>query len=78
MASSTRTTGGFETPALEWLIERQLDGERRRDLLRRLVRPDLPNLVDVIIADLKYKNSLILLVIVYNLHKPLKKQMQTE
>ena len=35
----------------------ELTGEQRRDLLKRADLPDLPNLVDIILADLKTKES---------------------
>ncbi|MGD0092895.1 MAG: hypothetical protein ABSE73_23535, partial [Planctomycetota bacterium] len=48
---------GFEDSALEFLAAQDLNGERRRDLLNRLTRPDLPNLPKLVVDDLKYKNS---------------------
>ena len=48
---------GFNDSALESLAAAALEGDRRRDLLRRLRRPDVPNLVPLVIADLDYKNS---------------------
>jgi hypothetical protein len=48
---------GFADPALDWLARERLEGERRRVLLTRLARPDLPNLVDLVQADLKVKHS---------------------
>ncbi|RPH48404.1 MAG: hypothetical protein EHM91_04370, partial [Planctomycetota bacterium] len=53
----TSDLSGFADPALDWLARERLEGERRRALLSRLTRPDLPNLVDLVQADLKYKHS---------------------
>ncbi len=49
--------GGFEDSALEFLVTADLNPDQRRDLLRRLKRPDYINLVDLVDADLKYKHS---------------------
>lgn len=51
------TLQGFEDRALESLIGADLDARRRRDLLRRLTRPDLDNLVRLVVADLKERDS---------------------
>ncbi len=48
---------GFESPALDWLVAEKLDPDRRRFLLQRLTRPDYPNLEQLVIDDLNYKNS---------------------
>ena len=48
---------GFEDAALELLAQQQLTGEQRRELLGRLTRPDVANLVRLIIADLHFKYS---------------------
>ncbi|MBN2583267.1 MAG: hypothetical protein JXL80_09370, partial [Planctomycetes bacterium] len=48
---------GFEDAALDWLVTSSLDDTERRDLLGRLRRPDYPNLPQLIVDDLKYKNS---------------------
>ena len=48
---------GFETGALDWVIDRKLDEDERWDLLQRIERPDYKNLVDHIIADLGTKHS---------------------
>src|SRR6185436_13646417 len=48
---------GFADPALDWLSQEKLDPDRRRCLLERLQRPDVPNLVDLVRDDLRYKNS---------------------
>src|SRR5437588_900836 len=43
----------FEDAALDWLAAEELNWERRRNLLQRLVRPDLPNLPRLIALDLQ-------------------------
>ena len=48
---------GFADPALDWLAAEKLNADRRRSLLERLTRPDLTNLVDLVQADLKHKDS---------------------
>ncbi|HLF95323.1 MAG TPA: hypothetical protein VJB14_17785, partial [Planctomycetota bacterium] len=48
---------GFSDASFDWLALEKLDADRRRALLERLTRPDLPNLVDLILADLKHKDS---------------------
>ncbi len=48
---------GFTDLALDWLSQENLDADRRRVLLSRLTRPDVPKLVDLILADLKHKHS---------------------
>ena len=57
-----KTLEGFEDRALDWVAREagrgqpgdiQLSVERRRDLLRRLTRPDYPGLVPLVLADLK-------------------------
>ncbi len=42
----------FEDSALDWLAHEKLTDHRRRHLLQRLARPDVPNLVQLIHADL--------------------------
>lgn len=51
------TVQGFENSALDWLIAQELNPEQRRDLLSRLQRPDYPNLVKLVLADLDYRYS---------------------
>jgi hypothetical protein len=51
------TLQGFEDAALDWLVASELNPEQRRQLLSRLQRPDYPNLVKLIVADLDYVNS---------------------
>ncbi|HEY3325008.1 MAG TPA: hypothetical protein VGP72_31430 [Planctomycetota bacterium] len=48
---------GFEDSALDFLAAQNLNGERRRDLLTRLTRPDLPNLPKLVVDDLKFERS---------------------
>jgi len=55
--SRHQNTLGFENSALDWLIKLPLTPDRRRDLLNRLQLPDHENLVKLVVADLKYKNS---------------------
>lgn len=43
----------FENSALDWLAADNLDWERRRNLLQRLTRPDVPNLPRLIADDLR-------------------------
>lgn len=54
---SGNTLSQFEDSALEFLVTQNLDGDRRRDLLRRITRPDYPGFAELIIADLKHENS---------------------
>ena len=51
------STNGFEDGALDWLIATPLKEEPRRQLLQRLQRPDYPNMVDLVAADLDYQFS---------------------
>ena len=58
--SGTRGLGNLENRALDWVIRDgtpTLDTIRRRDLLSRLSRPDYKNLVNIILDDLKTKES---------------------
>src|SRR6185295_13600133 len=48
---------GFSDAALDWLSQEKLDPDRRRALLGRLRRPDVPGLVDLILDDLHHKHS---------------------
>jgi hypothetical protein len=48
---------GFKNTALDRLANQPLSGERRRELLNRLIRPDVPNLVQLVIDDLKFQYS---------------------
>src|SRR5262249_22778500 len=47
-----RNLDNFEDAALEWLAAENLDWERRRNLLQRLPRPDVPNLPRLVTDDL--------------------------
>jgi hypothetical protein len=47
----------FEDSALDWLAAGELTAERRRHLLQRLQRPDLPNLPRLIHTDLGTKDA---------------------
>lgn len=53
--SLTRWTNldNFEESALDWLAADTLDWERRRNLLQRLTRPDVPNLPRLVAEDLR-------------------------
>lgn len=48
---------GVQDSALDFLATQPLNGERRRDLLTRLTRPDLPNLPQWVVEDLKFEHS---------------------
>lgn len=48
---------GFSDASLDWLSQEKLDPDRRRALLGRLRRPDVPGLVDLILDDLHHKHS---------------------
>ena len=48
---------GCEDSALEWLAGQELDVTRRRELLKRLQRPDVAGLVQRVIDDLNAANS---------------------
>ena len=48
---------GAEESALDWLIGTPLTPDRRRNLLSRLQRPDYPNLVKLIAAEVAYRSA---------------------
>ncbi len=48
---------GFEDSALDLLAAEKLDADQRRDFLRRLQRPDIPGLADMVVDDLNHRNS---------------------
>jgi hypothetical protein len=48
---------GFEDAGLDILPYDRLPADQRRDLLRRIKRPDLPDLAKLVTDDLNYKNS---------------------
>lgn len=52
-----RLLDGFTPAAYRRLAGMELPPERRRALLDRLELPDLPNLVDLVVADLRLKDS---------------------
>ena len=52
-----RNLDGITDRGLYSLPAGSLDGDRRRDLLRRLTRPDFPNLAELVVADLRYRRS---------------------
>ncbi len=54
---ANNTVEGFEDAAFDLLLARDLTPEQRRNLLGRLRRPDHPNLVKLVAADLGYQNS---------------------
>ena len=47
----------LEDSALDWYIFEELTARHRRDLLKRLKRPDYQHLVELIVEDLEAKNS---------------------
>ena len=51
------TLSGFQNAALEWLASQPLNADQRRLLLQRLTEPDVAGLPDMIVADLKRKDS---------------------
>ncbi|MFZ2961316.1 MAG: hypothetical protein WA705_30945 [Candidatus Ozemobacteraceae bacterium] len=48
---------GFENTALEFLAKGELKPDQRRDLLRRLERPDYPGLAKMVVNDLQHEYS---------------------
>jgi len=48
---------GFEDNALDWITTNPFNNDARRQLLQRLTRPDYPNLVELVVADLQYIHS---------------------
>lgn len=48
---------GFADSALEWLASTPLSPQHRRNLLSRLKRPDLPNLPQLVLDDLRFEHS---------------------
>ncbi len=55
--SNSSDHSGFKDPALEWLALENFDGNRLRNFLQRVQRPDLPRLVDLVAAELKDPHS---------------------
>jgi len=56
-AEGPDTLAHFEDSALDWLAASDLTPTRRRELLSRLTRPDLPGLVPLVASDLDQPNS---------------------
>lgn len=54
---NSNTVTGFSDSALQWLVQLDLNDQRRRHLLKRLRRPDHPNLPRLVVDDLKVKHS---------------------
>ena len=48
---------GFQDAALAWLATQPLNSDQRRFLLQRLTEPDVANLPEMIVADLKRQDS---------------------
>jgi len=57
LADGRNTVNGFENSAFDRLVGMALDGDQRRDLLRKLQRPAYPGLVKLVAADLDYQNA---------------------
>ncbi len=51
------STEGFTDSAFDWLVNQNLDGDRRRHLLSRLARPDYAGLTQLIADDMNHPNS---------------------
>lgn len=56
-AESRDDLRGFTDDALYWLASRELTPGQRRALLSRVNEPDLPNLVELVLADLDWRAS---------------------
>lgn len=52
-----RNLDNFEDSALDWLAADNLDWERRRNLIQRLSRPDVPKLAQLVDQDLRSPRS---------------------
>lgn len=52
-----RSLSTLSDEGLDFVAAAKLTDEQRRHLLSRLTRPDLPNLVDLLVADLKARDS---------------------
>jgi len=52
-----KNLAGFEDRALDWLIDRPLDPDRRRALLQRLQLPDHQDLARLVVDDLNHRFS---------------------
>ncbi len=53
----SRNVGGFTSASYDWLVEQSLTPAQRRDLLRRLDRPDYAGIVQLIAQDLQHERS---------------------
>ncbi|GDY07085.1 hypothetical protein LBMAG52_05710 [Planctomycetia bacterium] len=51
------STEGFTDSAFDWLVNENLDGDRRRHLISRLARPDYAPLTKLILDDFGHPNS---------------------
>ncbi|MDA0658096.1 MAG: hypothetical protein O2931_01390 [Planctomycetota bacterium] len=47
----------FRDSALEWLVSTEMDPAHRRELLRRITRPDYPGIVAIVVQDLQAEGS---------------------
>jgi len=56
-AHAQHNVDAFEDTSFDWLVTTPLDPHRRRSLLSRLQRPDVPNLVKLVAEDLAFENS---------------------
>ena len=57
LAEEPRNLERIENAGLELAAGQSITDDQRRNLLARLQRPDYPGLVDLILADLKYRDS---------------------
>lgn len=57
LAEEPRDLKRIENAGLELAAGPVLTGDQRRNLLARLTRPDFPGLVDLVLADLKHRDS---------------------
>ncbi|MEI8121655.1 MAG: hypothetical protein WCI20_06360 [bacterium] len=57
LANDSRSLEGLENAGLALVVGRAINDEQRRNLLSRLSRPDYPGVVDLIVADLNYRDS---------------------
>ncbi len=55
--SKYKNLRGFEDSGLFMLASENLNGDQRRDLLSRLKSPVYPNLIKLVVKDLKYRHS---------------------
>ena len=57
LAHWPQSVDNFEDIALDWLATQDIGWERRRNLLSRLRRPDVPKLAELVVADLNQEYS---------------------